>query len=125
GEKSVGDTGVVTDTIVTGFIERFILPQIDTQTLASREFRGRVKNLIEVPDNKAKTFLIDINEIVKNLEAENDTLLRNLLFTISGLHKYPLRVRPRCKLYIAGEPYVSARLKYAINKEEEIAIIVE
>ncbi|CAG8460277.1 3938_t:CDS:2 [Funneliformis caledonium] len=117
---------------VTSFFEKYTLPQIDIQTLRDQEFD--VDSLKEITDNQVKVFLTDLHEVIKNLgddegteEAVTDTLVNNLLVQIAGMHYHPLRVRthPRCKLYILGEPYVSATPKFVVNRMNLSVVVVE
>ncbi|RIB01637.1 hypothetical protein C2G38_2150361 [Gigaspora rosea] len=93
-----------------------------------------VESLKEISDNHIKAFLIDLHEVIKNLgyyesteEAATETLITNLLVRVTDMHCYPLRVRthPQCKLYISGEPYVSATPEFAVNRKNITMIVVE
>ncbi|CAG8613916.1 15730_t:CDS:2 [Funneliformis mosseae] len=113
-------------------IEKYILPNIDSDTLTSRKFD--VDQLKEISDDQVKTFLTDVHAILKNLgsdegmdESMTDMLLNNLLVQIIGLHKHPLKVsiQPRCRLYIADEPYVTAHPEFVVTRKDVSMVVVE
>ncbi|CAG8601322.1 11979_t:CDS:2 [Ambispora leptoticha] len=120
------------DVEVTGFPDKYALPKIDIQTITDRKFN--VDNLKEISDTQVKAFLIDLNEVSRNLgsdegmdESVTDTLLTTLLVQVLGLHNHPLRVRQhlRCRLYILSEPYVTARPEFVVNRGNTSMIVVE
>ncbi|RHZ82003.1 hypothetical protein Glove_115g66 [Diversispora epigaea] len=116
----------------TGILEKYALPDIDSKTISDRKFN--VKNLIKISDNHVKAFIKDLHEVAKNLgsdegmdEAETDTLVHNLLVRVIDMHYYPLRLssHPRCRLHILGQPYITARPEFVINKDDISMIVVE
>ncbi|CAG8625237.1 4500_t:CDS:2 [Funneliformis mosseae] len=103
-------------------LKKFLLPQLDIQTLANREFKA--KNLKDISDEYVKGFLNDLNKVIKEsvtTEDQIDTLVNNILGNIFEFHAYPLRIR----LNITGEPYVTAIPDYLVDWEDINELVVE
>ncbi|RHZ83724.1 hypothetical protein Glove_88g19 [Diversispora epigaea] len=116
----------------TSILEKYALPDINSKTISDKKFN--IKNLIEISDNHVKAFIKDLHEVVKNLgsnkgmnETETNTLVCNLLVRIIDMHYYPLRLslHSQYRLHILGQPYITARPKFVINKDDISMIVVK
>ncbi|CAG8509458.1 1130_t:CDS:2 [Ambispora leptoticha] len=109
----------------------YLLPEINRRALSNADFD--VEKLDKVSNNRVKTFIVKMHDVVMNekvatgtLESKTDTLVDDLL-RVAELNDWPLKLinYPLCRLFIKEKKLVLADPEFVIANRNLSMVAIE